>query len=29
MANAKVIAASFENGSYPYITGESELPSIS
>lgn len=28
MKNAKIIAASYENGSYPYITGEAELPEI-
>lgn len=29
MENAKVIASSYENGSYPYVTGEMELPAIS
>lgn len=28
MKNAKIIAASYENGSYPYVTGEAELPEI-
>ena len=28
MQNAKIIAASYENASYPYITGELELPEV-